>query len=234
MALERNISIKLIYLLDNLIPPIIRDSKIFMYPLMWIVFGKKVHTFIDFKEKAHLLSEREFAEVYENVSDVNLKRETDLNRGCFSKILDSVKGNSVLDIGAGKCVLAAEINKMGKSVTAADIVISNEIKEKFPTLIFKEANVEQMPFKDKVFDTVVCTHTLEHVRNLANAIKELRRVCKKRLIVVVPKQRHYRYTFDLHLNFFPYESALLTVMDNKEGQCRVVEGDLFYIEDLEK
>lgn len=36
------------------------------------------------------------------------------------------------------------------------------------------------------------------------ALAELRRVAKRRLIIVVPKQRNYKYTFELHINFFPY------------------------------
>jgi hypothetical protein len=42
-----------------------------------------------------------------------------------------------------------------------------------------------------------------HVQDAHAALEELRCVAKRRLIVVLPKQRPYRYTFDLHLRFFP-------------------------------
>jgi hypothetical protein len=61
-------------------------------------------------------------------------------------------------------------------------------------------------------------------------------VTKKRLIVVVPKQRPYKYTFDLHLHFFPYEHSLRTIMGPNHGAvfCKDVGGDLFYVEDKDE
>ena len=105
------------------------------------------------------------------------------------------------------------------------------MREKFPQVTFYEDNVETLKFSDKEFDTVICTHTLEHVRNMHLAISELRRVGKK-LIIIVPKQRAYKYTFDLHLNFFPYFHSLLSVMGKVNGEviCEDVDGDIFYME----
>jgi ubiquinone/menaquinone biosynthesis C-methylase UbiE len=89
-----------------------------------------------------------------------------------------------------------------------------------------------LPFGDASFDTVICTHTLEHVRNIHQAVSELRRVTGRRLIIVVPKQRPYRYTFDLHLHFFPYKSNFLTLMGNQASVCQEIGGDIFYVEDV--
>ncbi|MDR0527945.1 MAG: class I SAM-dependent methyltransferase [Spirochaetaceae bacterium] len=68
----------------------------------------------------------------------------------------------------------------------------------------QQADITALPFPDHSFDTVLCTHALEHIRNPQKALAELIRVTRKRLIVVVPRQREYRYTVDLHVNFFPY------------------------------
>jgi ubiquinone/menaquinone biosynthesis C-methylase UbiE len=48
-------------------------------------------------------------------------------------------------------------------------------------------------------------HTLEQVKNIDQALREIRRVCKKRQMIVVPCEKKYRCTFDLHIHFFPYE-----------------------------
>jgi ubiquinone/menaquinone biosynthesis C-methylase UbiE len=92
-----------------------------------------------------------------------------------------------------------------------------------------------LPFAPCAFDTVICTHTLEHVQNLTAAIDELRRVTRRRLIIVVPRQRPYRYTFDLHLHFFPYKHSLLThltpVPDIADRMVRDLDGDWYYQED---
>lgn len=60
----------------------------------------------------------------------------------------------------------------------------------------------ELPYGNRVFDTVVCAHTLEHMKDYKKALAELRRVCSRRLMMIVPKQREYQYTFDLHLHFF--------------------------------
>jgi ubiquinone/menaquinone biosynthesis C-methylase UbiE len=106
------------------------------------------------------------------------------------------------------------------------------MKKRNSLVSLEYANVEKLPFGDKSFDTVICAHTLEHVQNIYQAICELRRVTSKRLIIVVPKQRPYKYTFDLHLHFFPYKSDFLTLMGKKESICRIVGGDIFYVEDI--
>jgi ubiquinone/menaquinone biosynthesis C-methylase UbiE len=66
------------------------------------------------------------------------------------------------------------------------------------------ADITALPFTDHSFDIVLCTHALEHIRNPQKALAELIRVARRRLIIVVPRQREYRYTVDLHVNFFPY------------------------------
>jgi hypothetical protein len=59
-------------------------------------------------------------------------------------------------------------------------------------------------------------------------------VAGKRLIVVVPRQRPYRFTFDLHVHFFPYAWSLELVLatDGPPGRCRLIGGDWFYVEDM--
>jgi|SaaInlStandDraft_3_1057020.scaffolds.fasta_scaffold240202_1 ubiquinone/menaquinone biosynthesis C-methylase UbiE len=94
----------------------------------------------------------------------------------------------------------------------------------------------QSPLTFDSYDTVVCTHTLEHVQNISEAIIELRRVTKNRLIIVVPQQRPYKYTFDLHVHFFPYTHSLLSIIGNKSKEviCKEAQGDLFYYENKQE
>lgn len=58
---------------------------------------------------------------------------------------------------------------------------------------FVSGSVENIPFPDNAFDVVVCTHVLEHVRDLNKAMQELLRVAEKRLLIVLPRQREYRF-----------------------------------------
>ena len=177
----------------------------------------------------------EFWQLLKDMDGDYYGRETDLNTDCIEKIENNIYGTTVLEVGCGKGFLANLLSKKYQ-VTACDINISQEMKETYTGMRVQEENVECLSFADKEFDTVVCTHMLEHVRNINTSIRELRRVTKKRLIIVVPKQRPYLYTFDGHLRFFPYEHDVLNCMRQEDkdactGVLSNVAGDWYYQED---
>ena len=87
MKLQRNTTTKIAYILDNWIPPAIRDSKWFMWCAFHLLFKDKAHYFYTFKDKAFSMSHKEFSNVYETLSGVHIERETDLNHACIDKIL---------------------------------------------------------------------------------------------------------------------------------------------------
>ena len=95
------------------------------------------------------------------------------------------------------------------------------------------ANTEELPFGHNSFDVALCLFTLEHVRSLFDATNELKRVTKRRLIVVVPKERYYRYTANYHLSFFGGPEQLILAMKIKKAQCHVIDGSLCYIGDVD-
>ncbi|MDB4476264.1 class I SAM-dependent methyltransferase [bacterium] len=233
--LSREITTKIAFILDELIPPVLRDSKWFMWIPFKLLFGRKTTEFFRFKEHAFDMSFDQFKKTYESLESVHIQRETDLNRSCISAILRNIEGGNVLEVGCGRAHLAKKINERVQ-VVACDMVISPEMRLKNPEIDFRAVNVEGLPFIDSEFDTVVCTHTLEHVLDIERAISELRRVAKKRLIIVVPKQRPYKYTFDLHIHFFPYKWSLLAYMQQSEKtdsrSVRLIEGDWYYQEEI--
>lgn len=230
MKLNRKSALIISYILDNILPPIIRDSKWFMHIPFKLIFKKNYKFFFEYKLKAPHLSNKEYLKTYNEVESVLIKRATCLNQKCIELIFKKIIGKSVLEVGCGEGFLANKIKQKGYNIVALDILIDSKLRQKYPGIKFKEGNVEKLPFKNKEFDTVICTHTLEHVQNLFLAINELRRVAKKCLIIVVPKQRPYKYTFDLHLHFFPYPHSLLAIMGKRSNSCEEVGGDIFYIE----
>lgn len=231
MKVSRDLSAKIRLLMDEYIPPVIRDSKWFMFILFRFLYKDKADLFKEFKSKAYSLSEKEYAQVYKEVDLVMFERESDLNKKSLAEIQRKISGKTILDVGCGKGYLAKILSKKYK-VTACDVNIDSQLVSANPKVKFIEANIENLPFSDKQFDIVTCTHAIEHIRDLSAAIKELRRVAKKRLIIVTPMQRPYKYTFDLHLHFFPYPHSLLALMGKqKRNFCRELDGDLFYYED---
>lgn len=235
MNISRNHTNKFRALLDELLPPTIRDSKYFALPIFRVLFGPKANLFLDFKQKSFSLTDKEMTKIYKSIEDLSSGRITDLNSKSVERIIRSIKGKTVLEVGCGRGYLSSLLYKDYK-VTACDIVIDKKFKKTHPQISFKAAPAQNLPFKDNSFDTVICTHTLEHIPDIAKAIKELRRVGRKRLILVVPMQRPYKYTFDLHVHFFPYTYSFLTLLNpgTNKYECRELDGDILYYEDLQK
>jgi ubiquinone/menaquinone biosynthesis C-methylase UbiE len=205
---------------------------------MWLpftlLFQNRRNYFFEFKDNAFELSEDEFASVYRATRSVHLSRPTDLNTGCIREIEDNAVGKRVLDVGCGRGFLAGLLSKRHE-VTACDMIVSEMARQNYPEIAFRQENIQRLSFDDDAFDTVICSHTLEHVQDAYSALQELRRVTKQRLIIILPKQRPYRYTFDLHLRFFPYAHNVLEYMrPGSRGLKYVlkqVEGDWYYHED---
>ena len=177
------------------------------------------------------MTPQEFAGVYRQVAEVSsLHGETDLNGACIGAILDAIHGTTVLEVGCGRGYLAKMLQERWE-VTATDIVIDPLLRRRHPNVHFVEASSEFLPCPDRAFDTVICTHTLEHVRDIHLSIAELRRVSKRRLIIVVPKQRPYQLTLNLHLHFFPYSWSVYSVFGHRSNSGLKDLGDWFYWED---
>jgi ubiquinone/menaquinone biosynthesis C-methylase UbiE len=234
MKISRNLALKAHFILDECIPPIIRDQKWFIWLPFKILFKRRAKFFFEFKDKAIHLSEEEFAAVYEETSSVHIQRPTDLNDGCVKEIAANVLGESVLDVGCGRGFLAGALSEKHR-VTACDMIVSEKTRRGHPDINFRQENMQRLSFADNEFDTVISSHTLEHVQDAHAALEELRRVAKCRLIVVLPKQRPYRYTFDLHLRFFPYSHTVLQFMrptfHRVKYDLKEIEGDWYYQED---
>ncbi|ACH38625.1 MAG: hypothetical protein ACD_55C00139G0004 [uncultured bacterium] len=231
MKLNRDVTVRINWFLDNVVPPFLRDSRMFMGVLFWLLFRDKAARFLDFKEQAPGLGEAGLRALYKELRNSHLERDTDLNRECLQRILSDIVGETVLDVGCGSGYVARRIAELGlKKVAGLDTNLPQEARSD-QRVQWLEGSAEFLPFATGAADTVVCSHTLEHVVDIERAVAELRRVAAMRLIVVVPMQREYKYTFDLHLHFFPYPFSLLKLMKNPEAICVVIGNDLYYCEE---
>ena len=231
MRVSRDFSVAVQFVLDELVPPIVRDSPWFMSWAMRLVLRDSARDFMSFKDHVFSWSRNEFGDLYVRTAAVGkLQGETDLNRACTEEILRTVAYDSVLEVGSGRGYLANLLQTTGRCVTACDIVVDHSLARRYPRVTFMQGNIEHLPVADNSFDTVVCTHTLEHVQRLGVAIRELRRVARRQLIIVVPRQRPYRYTFSLHTQFFPYTWSLQSAFGFRPGARIERLGDWFYCE----
>ena len=224
--MNRNVTNFLRFILDELLPPIIRDNRFFMYPLFFIWYkGKNVKKLMHFKDHIGNLSKEEFAHYYD-IYDSLPNRETDLSEESIEYIykkLNDDKNASIIDVGCGSGYLLKKLAASGfTNLTGCDLyppTLEKNIKT-------DKVYLEKLPYQDKQFDYVICNHVIEHLLDLSVVIKELRRITKKKLIITVPKQRYNRFTFELHINFFPQESYVLREIKwQGEQECLLVGSD---------
>lgn len=66
-----------------------------------------------------------------------------------------------------------------------------------------QGDCEALPFQDGAFDYCVCFETLEHLENPIHALKELRRICRKKVFVSIPWVPETRIHEDKHTDSEP-------------------------------
>ncbi|MDG1995100.1 MAG: class I SAM-dependent methyltransferase [Emcibacteraceae bacterium] len=86
----------------------------------------------------------------------------------------------VLEIGSGPGNLANLLTRLGAEVKGIDfsekmIAVANQ---HYPDITFKEANAEEVPFVDSVFDCVVANFVVHHLARPEVVFKEIKRVLK--------------------------------------------------------
>ena len=192
---RRELTSRVSWLLDNLLPPLLRDSRWVMAPLFRLAYGPQLaKQVMGFKEHAHGLSDQAYTELYAAYSRCPLgSRCTDLNAATVKRLLQLLQGHTVLDAGCGRGFLLSVLanQRPDLAFTGCDVVLPAE-QERAAGVQWVAASLEALPFADQAFDTVLCTHTLEHVQDLPKALAELRRVRQQRLIVVLPNPPELR------------------------------------------
>lgn len=232
--MNREMTNRIRFVIEDLIPPFLRDSALFRWTAQ-LAWGEHISHLAKFRERAPFLTADEYAELYRKHPRVH--EGTDNSERCIEEITKSVVGESVCDVGCGTGALLKRIRAAQphlSRLTGVDFVIDDAAR--LDGIEYVAAKVESLPFKDGEFDTVICTHVIEHILEYRQAIAELRRIARRRLIIVVPREREYRYTFNPHFNFFPYTHSFLRAVHPVPGTfvCRDIGRDIFYWEDRAK
>lgn len=91
-------------------------------------------------------------------------------------------GKKVLEVGCGTGIFTEKLAATGAEIFAIDIspdlLSKAENKIKRANVVFKIADLENLPFESESFDCVVGVSVLHHV-DIKKAIKEIKRVLKK-------------------------------------------------------
>ncbi len=228
--MNRRLTNAIRFVMDELIPPFIRDSKVFMYPFYLFAYrGKNIKEVMQFKTKVYTYSPEEYTDFYNGLNTISRNRATDLNQACIDFILDKIDptAKSLVDIGCGGGYLLNKIHKRHPSIALTGFDLKEP--EKHEVFDFVHGNVERLPFEDHSIDVVVCCHTVEHLIKLDLCISELIRITRKQLFIVTPCQRYFYYTLDEHVNFFPQKESLTSKIPLTEFTCEKLQGDWAYL-----
>jgi ubiquinone/menaquinone biosynthesis C-methylase UbiE len=216
---DRRVTSAVRRMLDDCLPPVVREWR----PLnRWMATRFHGPAFdLDFKERAFAMSPAQIAAAYAALdSGAGRYRDTDTTPAQIDAIVAAARGR-VLEVGCGNGAVAERL-RARHEVVAVDVTLASVCEARRRAgCIAAVAGLPALPFRDRAFDTVVCAHTLEHIPDLYRAAAELRRVAH-RTVVVVPRQRYYRYTVDYHLHFFPSAAPLLHLFG---GRVDLVDGD---------
>ncbi len=82
------------------------------------------------------------------------------------------------------------VDVVPEAVKAAKIIAKNARMD----LEFREADIHDLPFEDREFNTVYCRGTLEHCYNLKKAVSEIQRVAGRLIVItadLVPEGHEY-------------------------------------------
>ena len=221
------------FLLEEIIPPIIRDSFIFKIIIKKLYRKDKTHE--NLKTNILNISESEYENYYKSMPKMH--NETDLSNICVNEILKNISPGKIIDVGCGDGFLLKKIrdehndsNLYGTEIAISSQLEKISIQKEIKIIKKKVENIYEIETK---FDTVICSHVLEHILDINLAYENLKKICKKKLIIIVPRERAYKYTFNGHLHFFPYDwSFINTIRPKNKFEIKDLKRDLFYIEEL--
>lgn len=195
------------FIIEECLPPIIRD-----WPLLNRLFsglsGIDLEQCRRLRQRIPTLTPEQLTQFYRDFP--RIQEGTDNSQKCIDRILAALHGSSVCDVGCGTGYLLRRIRQRGGCDTLVGVDFSRHTEwADTERITFIEHDILKLPFDDGQFDTVISTHTLEHILDIAAAVNELRRICSHRLLIVVPRERESIWSFNPHFHYFPYEHSFL-------------------------
>lgn len=115
----------------------------------------------------------------------NQARTYDETRGASPSVLEPLRaalsgapGRRLLDVGGGTGNYAAALREEGWEPVVCDRSAAMLARAAAKGLATVEADAQELPFEDAVFDAVMCVSMLHHVHDRARALAEQRRVLR--------------------------------------------------------
>ena len=113
--IKREFTNKVRFVLDELIPPFIRDSYWFMFPFFYIIYkGKDIKRKMHFKSLVYGMTDKEYQDFYNEIDTISSKRNSDLSESNIRYLLNNIDDSpeSIMGVGCGKGYLLNCIKKI--------------------------------------------------------------------------------------------------------------------------
>ncbi len=183
---------------------------------------------VDWRKNYRKMTEQEWKRAYD---EAWRHRNNDCVEETDAELILRALGEkgSVLEVGAGIGTFAIRLAKEAFSVTGVDVSTealrrAREAADREGVVVSMcEGFAEALPFPDKSFDYITCCHTLEHVKDLGKATEEFKRVARKRIIVLTPKQKFRLYAENYHTQFFESPEQLADSFGLARYECREID-----------
>jgi len=143
MKLSREVTVWLNRILNDYLPPIIRDQRWFGKLLTWTLFKESSSIYMTFHERVYEMSDEDIALAYSNIHSGRVEWDTCLTKTCIETILKNIIGSDVLEVGCGKGYLSNLISKK-HNITACDVVVSDSVRNTYPAITFIDSPAEQL------------------------------------------------------------------------------------------
>lgn len=138
-------------------------------------------------------------------------------------------GGTVLDVGCGQGSLAIRFAQAGFQATGTDVssealrIARRNARETGKEIQWVEGFAENLPFPDKSFDYVTSAHMLEHVRDLPAVAAEFKRIARRKIVILTPRQSFKMYMDNYHTQFFEREEILVNAFGLARCECREID-----------
>lgn len=115
----------------------------------------------------------------------------------FLDALRTLQPRNLLEVGAGEGFLLSIIRRglPGVPLRGLDVdpAVLTEGRRLFPELDLRQGDIYRVPESDHAWDVVVASEVLEHLERPVEALRELKRVAKRYVVLSVPWEPWFRW-----------------------------------------
>lgn len=233
--MNRRLTNAIRFAMDELLPPIVRDSAWLMAPLYWAAYrGKNVRRMMQLKRDIWSYTPEQYRELYEGLTSISRDRPTDLNARCEAAILSAIEPEDrrILDVGCGSGHLLRTLAARYPGREYVGLDVARPVLQPSEGITLRQGDIHRLALDPASFDVVLSCHVLEHLLDYRAAIRQMVAAARRKVIFVVPIQRPYFHTLDEHVNFFLFPEQLAFEVGLARHECRRLDGDLFYRGDI--